>query len=114
MENKEMEIKQDALSEEELESVAGGRRGGHSKGRHGGQPKGKSAKLTAVQGAANDFDVVYRIGSDCIACEACVYSCPAACITAGEYYYVIDESRCIGCGYCASDCPLGAIEKVNR
>ena len=114
MENKEMEIKQDALSEEELETVAGGRRGGHSKGRRGGQPRGTTAKLTALQGARNEMDVVYRIGGCCVGCEECMSCCPMDCIAPGEGRCVIDETVCVGCDTCAAICPVGAIEKVYR
>lgn len=101
MENEEMEIMQDALPEEKLDAVNGGRRGGQSKGR--------AAK---VQGTANEMWVVYRIGDPCVCCGICLENCPMGCIKAGEYRYSIDEDCCIGCGACAAYCPTGAIEKT--
>ena len=44
----------------------------------------------------------------CIACGACEYECPVACITHGASY-VIDPAICIDCGKCQKVCTSEAI-----
>lgn len=47
----------------------------------------------------------------CCGCEACMVSCPLACIRMEEddegfLYPVIDEKKCIGCNMCRKHCPV--------
>ena len=50
---------------------------------------------------------MYKISDECIACGACVDSCPSEAIVAGDKYSINDS--CIDCGACAGDCPVSAI-----
>ncbi|MCL2638783.1 MAG: 4Fe-4S binding protein [Oscillospiraceae bacterium] len=54
--------------------------------------------------------MAYKINDSCIACGACVGSCPVDAISEGSPLYVIDAEKCIDCGACAPDCPVDAIE----
>ena len=56
---------------------------------------------------ARSVAVVARPES-CIACGACVETCPRNAITLEETA-VIDASSCTGCGLCVSDCAQGAL-----
>jgi len=49
------------------------------------------------------------ITDECIACGACVDSCPVNCIHEGNPKYTIDENECIDCGACDPTCPVNAI-----
>ncbi len=52
--------------------------------------------------------MAYKVNEDtCIACGACVSSCPVQCIKL-EDKAEIDKTMCIGCGTCASVCPVNA------
>ncbi len=52
--------------------------------------------------------MAYKIGEDCIACGACVDTCPVGAISM-EDKAVIDADVCISCGACAGGCPVEAI-----
>ncbi|MBO5312876.1 MAG: 4Fe-4S binding protein [Clostridia bacterium] len=52
--------------------------------------------------------MAFKISDDCIACGACVESCPCDCIVEGDGKYVINAEECISCGTCAGSCPVGA------
>jgi Fe-S-cluster-containing hydrogenase component 2 len=52
--------------------------------------------------------VTYVIGSGCIGCHFCFYSCPQSAIAWGDDKYEINQSKCIGCGTCASVCNISA------
>lgn len=60
--------------------------------------------------------VTYVIGSGCIGCHFCFYSCPQKAIAWGDDKYEIDQSKCIGCGTCESVCNISAPMKkrINR
>lgn len=51
----------------------------------------------------------YYITYDCIACAACVDTCPVQAIKEYRDRYQIDENICVGCGACADSCPVDAI-----
>lgn len=55
----------------------------------------------------------------CRDCHICEHTCHYGAISrqdlgAGDYRYVVDESRCIGCGFCAGVCPCGVWEMQPR
>jgi NAD-dependent dihydropyrimidine dehydrogenase PreA subunit len=52
--------------------------------------------------------MAYRITEDCVACGACMATCPVEAIKEGDPYYTINED-CVDCGSCAESCPTGAI-----
>ena len=46
--------------------------------------------------------------SACIACGACVDTCPVDALTVNEHAEV-NEDECIECGACTSSCPVDAL-----
>ena len=53
----------------------------------------------------------------CRDCHICEHSCHYGAISredlgAGNFRYVVDESRCIGCGFCVGVCPCGVWDLV--
>lgn len=52
--------------------------------------------------------MAYEITDDCIACGACVPTCPVDAIEEGDPIYVINDD-CIDCGACTAVCPTDAI-----
>jgi formate hydrogenlyase subunit 6/NADH:ubiquinone oxidoreductase subunit I len=52
----------------------------------------------------------HYIISDCIACGACVDTCPVAAISEKSPIYDIDKDLCIDCGSCDDVCPVSAIQ----
>jgi ferredoxin len=55
-----------------------------------------------------DKEVAYKISDECLACGACMDSCPVEAISEGDIYK-IDPDKCESCGACADACPTGAI-----
>ena len=49
------------------------------------------------------------INDDCIACGACVPTCPVDAIKEGDPLYIIVKEECIDCGACVDSCPVSAI-----
>jgi ferredoxin len=57
---------------------------------------------------------VNRVDLDlCIACGACLSTCPFDALTLEEMAQV-NEMRCVGCGVCVAACPQGALGLVRR
>ncbi|MFW6061457.1 MAG: DUF362 domain-containing protein [Planctomycetota bacterium] len=52
--------------------------------------------------------MAYKITDECVACGACMGTCPTEAIQEGEPY-TIDPDACIDCGTCVDSCPTGAI-----
>lgn len=51
-------------------------------------------------------------GNACIACGACVGTCPVNAISFGaDGKAVINQDVCVKCGACAGVCPVGAINE---
>jgi NAD-dependent dihydropyrimidine dehydrogenase PreA subunit len=49
-----------------------------------------------------------KISDECIACGACVDTCPVgAIVEAGDKYKITED--CTECGACADSCPVSAI-----
>ena len=53
--------------------------------------------------------MAFKITDDCVACGACMDSCPAEAIEAGDTKYTINADGCIDCGSCVDSCPSSAI-----
>ena len=49
----------------------------------------------------------------CLACGACVLSCPTGAVRLTDAAE-IDPEKCICCGGCAGRCPTGAIEMITE
>lgn len=45
----------------------------------------------------------------CIACGACISTCPFGALSMGEKTVVCDGNLCTGCGACVSSCPVSAL-----
>ena len=50
----------------------------------------------------------------CLHCNACLESCPQACLAQEESGLRIDRLRCDACGLCVAACPSGALEMLGR
>jgi formate hydrogenlyase subunit 6/NADH:ubiquinone oxidoreductase subunit I len=55
-----------------------------------------------------DKEVAYKITEECLACGACIDSCPVEAIIEGDIYK-IEPDKCESCGACSDACPTGAI-----
>ena len=53
--------------------------------------------------------MAHKITDECIACGACVDSCPVAAITEGDPIYIISVEDCTDCAACVDTCPVTAI-----
>ncbi len=53
--------------------------------------------------------MAYKITDDCVACGACMGTCPTEAIKEADGAYSIDADACIDCGSCVDSCPSGAI-----
>lgn len=51
---------------------------------------------------------MFKITDDCIACGACVDTCPVAAIVEGDPIYTINDD-CTDCAACVDSCPVDAI-----
>ena len=52
--------------------------------------------------------MAHKISDACVACGACIDSCPVNAISEGDIY-TINADTCTDCGACASECPTEAI-----
>ena len=53
--------------------------------------------------------MAHTVSSECVACGACVDTCPVGAITM-EDKAVVDAATCVDCGACEGVCPTGAIQ----
>jgi NADPH-dependent glutamate synthase beta subunit-like oxidoreductase/glutamate synthase domain-containing protein 3/NAD-dependent dihydropyrimidine dehydrogenase PreA subunit len=71
------------------------------------------------------FEDITQCGTQCSSCgtcrdcEICVAICPQTAISkvekeAGDFEFLVDETRCIGCGFCAAACPCGIWNLVEN
>jgi Pyruvate/2-oxoacid:ferredoxin oxidoreductase delta subunit len=65
----------------------------------------------AAPGATPTRPTVVVKEDACIACGACVDSCPRGAI-ALRNVAVVDQPLCFGCGICVDSCPSRALELV--
>ena len=53
--------------------------------------------------------------SICVACGACMKTCPKGAISIYRgCYAVAEDAKCVGCGLCAKTCPAGCIAIKER
>ena len=53
--------------------------------------------------------MAHTVSSECVACGACVDTCPVGAITMKDKA-VVDAASCVDCGACEGVCPTGAIQ----
>ena len=53
--------------------------------------------------------MAHSVNESCVACGACVDTCPVGAITL-EDKAVVNADTCIDCGACEGVCPTGAIQ----
>ena len=53
-------------------------------------------------------NMAHKVSDECVACGACVDTCPVGAITL-EDKAVVDADSCVDCGACEDACPTGAI-----
>ena len=53
--------------------------------------------------------MAHTVSSECVACGACVDTCPVGAISMADKA-VVDASACVDCGACEGICPTGAIQ----
>ena len=53
--------------------------------------------------------MAHMVTDECVACGACVDTCPVGAITLGDKAEV-DASSCVDCGACEGVCPTRAIK----
>lgn len=53
--------------------------------------------------------MAHKVSDECVACGACVDTCPVSAITLGDTKAEIDADTCVDCGACEGVCPTGAI-----
>lgn len=60
-------------------------------------------------------DSLLQIQTDaCVACGACVSTCPFGALSLNETSVVCDGGKCTGCGACVSTCPTNALSLPER
>ena len=57
--------------------------------------------------------MAHKVTDECVACGACVDTCPVGAITM-EDKAVVDAASCVDCGACEGACPTGAITFEER
>ena len=56
--------------------------------------------------------MAHVITDDCLACGACIETCPVSAISEQDGKVVISADDCIDCGACEAACPVGAIKEA--
>ena len=56
--------------------------------------------------------MAHKVTDECVACGACVDTCPVGAISL-EDKAVVDASACVDCGACEGACPTGAITRFQ-
>ena len=62
-----------------------------------------------IQHGDKEFTMAHTVSSECVACGACVDTCPVGAISL-EDKAVVDAASCVDCGACEGVCPTGAIQ----
>lgn len=55
--------------------------------------------------------MAHVVSDECLACGACLDTCPVGAISEGDGKMVISDD-CIDCGACEDVCPVGAISEA--
>ena len=51
----------------------------------------------------------------CVACGACVKTCPKGALSVWKGCYAsVESQKCVGCGLCAKNCPAGCSAVKER
>lgn len=56
--------------------------------------------------------MAHVISDECLACGACLDTCPVNAISEGDGIMVVSADDCIDCGACEDACPVGAISEA--
>ena len=56
-----------------------------------------------------EITMAHKVTDECVACGACVDTCPVGAITM-EDKAVVDAATCVDCGACEGVCPTGALQ----
>lgn len=56
--------------------------------------------------------MAHVVSDECLACGACLDTCPVGAISEGDGKMVISDD-CIDCGACEDVCPVGAISEAQ-
>lgn len=56
--------------------------------------------------------MAHIITDECLACGACIETCPVGAIAEKDDKVVINADECIDCGACEDGCPVGAIKEA--
>lgn len=68
---------------------------------------GRRAKTLCTE--IRSITMAHTVSSECVACGACVDTCPVGAISMADKA-VVDAATCIDCGACEGVCPTGAIQ----
>ncbi len=83
---------------------------GHEMAGFGGAIKNLAMGCSPAQGKKEQHAVKFEVNpSLCVACQACVNTCPTNAISMRNAKAWIDPNICIGCGECMTVCPTKAI-----
>ena len=83
---------------------------GHQESGFGGAIKNLAMGCATAQGKKEQHAAKFEVDSKlCVACQACLNSCPTNAISIQKGKAWIDPAICIGCGECMTVCPTQAI-----
>ena len=74
-----------------------------------GSSRAGPVRYNTIQHGDKEFTMAHTVSSECVACGACVDTCPVGAITM-EDKAVVDAASCVDCGACEGVCPTGAIQ----
>ncbi|MBQ4133555.1 MAG: DUF362 domain-containing protein [Desulfovibrionaceae bacterium] len=83
---------------------------GHQSSGFGGAIKNLAMGCATAQGKKDQHAAKFEVEPQlCVACQACLNSCPTNAISIQKGKAVISPEICIGCGECMTVCPTSAI-----